>query len=764
MDRARKGLLKQILLEKKQRYNEDTLELLDHACKEMTNRHDIAEFVKDVKNAAVVFNDEKYLSPEKFNQILGNLSDLEITMLSEAVQQFNCYKNSTIEREDGSGEKIVVGEGIYDYIREVAGKVFTPKELSTCVIPYEKVNQFFHLSELYVGLATKYLESPRLAPNGKVHRPADKIVSRLSGTYGLLDQFTTGSAVENSFDVIETLQDARILGDNVGSDLLRSIHNEDIVEGNAFTKVETEKLLNKNLSILLTSDANKIKVAQSVLLCLSGVLRSMAQGDEEFVQLVDENINLKKLALKSASFLGASSDSLLETFELLIGRIVKDSVSADTASSKKYKANERYADMRISTNELSVYHLVTQTPFILSELNSNKMFTIGKYFDEVIDNVFTDEKGNKLLSTSQNFKRSDFDVNTFLTGNNIATMMYLASNVKTPESEAGKARQAENIKFLSSIMDGKNVFKIMKNNMSIINMDSNMLKLDIEELFNRYGQDNDLLSNKINEYLQVRHSLNPTSTRKMRTEHSDNIDMTGVSTSINDIDNPYSNFHIKLGHWLTKKPTISQVIAGLDFDGCIEMLNGYLDRLDEYTMLGGEDDNMVALDNNVSAIRLAIINSKKVIARAEEIINGCENVELVDNQRTQLNKIRNAFSILAVKCKGMLGGDPYNNSYMDFVRGKRVHKQVNPKEIEGTLSYFLEKARAEAEKIRHIGDKESVMRTLDNIDGNQYDMHNENFAANKDRIDRYDYAMYFADNYANLRVAADEIEDRIIGE
>jgi len=740
MDRARKGLLKQILLEKKQRYNEDTLELLDYACKEMTNRHDIAEFVKEVKRASVVFNDEKYLSPEKFNQILGNLSDLEITMLGEAVQQFNCYKNSTIEREDGSGEKVVVGEGIYDYIREVAGKVFTPKELSTCVIPYEKINQFFHLSELYWGLATEYLESPRLAPNGKVHRPADKIVSRLSGTYGLLEQFTTGSAVESAFSVIDALQDRSILGSNV------------------FSKAETEKLLNKNLSILTTSDPSRIEVANDVIRALQGGLKVMSQGDEEFENLVQDNCTLKKLALKSASFLSSNSDSLLETFELLIGRRIKDAVSYETACSKKYIANEKYADMYINTNELNVYHLVTQTPFILSELNSNKMFTIGKYFDEVIDNVFTDEKGNKLLSTSQNFKRSDFDVNTFLTGNNIATMMYLASNVKTPESEAGKARQAENIKFLSSIMDGKNVFKIMQNNMSIINMDSNMLKLDIEELFNRYGQDNDLLSNKINEYLQVRHSLNPTSTRKMRTEHSDNIDMTGVSTSINDIDNPYSDFHIKLGHWLTKKPTISQVIAGLDFDGCIEMLNGYLDRLDEYV---NPDEN------NVSSIRLAIMNSKKVLDRADSLIAENVDADVASSQRIELDKIRNAFKMLNVKLKEQINSYDYDVPYMDYVRGKKVHTQVNPQEKEGTLAYFINKAKAEAEKIVDNNYRRVAINNLSELEyhrGAEWEIANENRRANSDRMDRYNYAVTSLEPYANLRVAIDNIEDKILGD
>ena len=567
---------------------------------------------------------------------------------------------------------------------------------------------------------------------GKQHRPADSILLKMTNSH----YFDIDKKKEDKIErIIDTLIDENVMGYN------------------AFSPEELEKLLNKTISILTESSARKIKDADYIIHDYAEYLNMNA--DEEFQRLVDDNITLKALALKSGSFLTTTTERQRENYRLLTG-----STLSQVDSTVKFASvvdDVRYRNVKLNINPHQLYHILTQNTAVLSHLSSSKVLSMSKDFDKVISRVFEGRK------PSRRFKKEDFDVESFLTGNNIIALLQLSKDDK-PQNEKYReslfTRMVANINTLSEIMGSKSVFKIMQNNIAILNMDNELLRSQLAKLREECGQDIELLTEKVNEFVNAEIPLFPSKNvytckpRNMQTTNGPTI-----NTNLEDVKDDFSAFEISLdmGKYTIEK--LSTKLSKATVGECFELLYREIDFIE------GELQNQVH-DDSESVIRLAVARSKQIIKKAEELIEVAEeeNVFVADSMRRTLNKIKTEMFANIVKfCKVKKREIADVQSITDFVRNKRVHNDA--KHTPGTIAYFVDKTKESAKILDDEGARLDAYEMADCYRLLHRQRHaEEQKSANAERMERYNNAVNNIGNYSLYATTEHAIESMVLGD
>ena len=321
-------------------------------------------------------------------------------------------------------------------------------------------------------------------------------------------------------------------------------------------------------------------------------------------------------------------------------------------------------------------------------------------------------------------------------------------------------RMVANINTLSEMMGSKSVFKIMQNNISILNMDNELLRSQLAKLREECGQDIELLTDKVNEFVNTEVPLFPS--KNVYTCKPRNMQITKaptINTSLEDVKDDFSAFEISLdmGKYTIEK--LSTKLSKATVRECFELL------YKEIAFIEGELQNQVH-DDSESVIRLAVARSKQIIKKAEELIEEAEeeNVFVADSMRRTLNKIKTEMFANIVKfCKAKKREIADSQSITDFVRNKRVHNDA--KHTPGTIAYFVDKAK---ESAKIIDDEESRLDAYDWADYyrlRHQELHaEEQKSANAERMERYNNAVNKIGNYSLYATTEHAIESMVLGD
>ena len=684
--------------------------------------------IRKAKMATVLVADD--LEKIVASDVVKTIKEIDMQTIETLSEMYVKFLPSNTRAIDNiGGKRIFAKDGIAKFMNSIAENVLEKRNDEILGYTEESLEKLRDVAYVYSFIA-KYLPEPEYDEKaGKVHRPADAIVSKIAKTK-LLNNLDP----QNVYDIVEHLTSPLYMG------------------ADTFSPEELEKLLKQTTSILTESDIYKIDSANAIIDKYHDILY-LGADSEEFRRLVDDNISLKSLALKAGSFIKNTEETNEEILQMLTGKSLGtlksgavDYINAEEES--RYK----FASIDISSSQL--YHILTQVTSTLSSISPNRVLTMLRDFDSVVDKLFDGQQQTK------RFKREDFYVEDYLTGNNIVALLQLTKD-NTPanakEREKQLSKYVENIRILNTIMPTSAIFEIMRNNMSILSLDSEYLKAELSAIVEECGNDRSILKDKINEFVNIRFPLKSKKENPVGKKGEGVLTSirSGVSSSIEDVKDDYSQFEIDIDGGVHKVKTFTDELSGMSIYECLNVLKGYVDRIHRAVISNPQNES-------AESMRLVVGRCKKVMARMNVLIEEMQESEpdKARGFRGILREIKTGiFTKILDKCKQKMSimGDMYNQ----FERGKDVHVSANAEE--GTLANFVYNSKVNARNINSADTKQQVYNYLSRLErDNKETIVNENRGLNKDRIENYTNSMNSLESYSICAVTASAIEKDIM--
>ena len=666
--------------------------------------------------------------------------DLEKVVVNNVVETITQIDKETIENlasiysaflpRNGRAIDIVNGkkryerDGVSKFINGVASEILEKRNGEIVEYTEESLTKLRDVAYVY-GVVSKYLPEPIYDEKlGKVVRPADAIISKIAKT-----KIKDSLEPEKVNMVLGELYSMLSLGDD------------------AFSPEELEKLLKQTTTILTESDICKIQGAKDIIAKYHDKLFYGAES-EEFMDLVDQNISLKPLALKAGSFLKNTEETNEEIYDLLTGKTLGKlkSGSVDYSSPEE---ESRYSSAKIEMLPSQLYHILTQVTSTLSSISGNKVVSMLRDFDELVDRFFDGQQ------QTRRSKREDFVVDEYLTGNNIVALLQL-SNDSAKDRDGQLDKVVENMRSLNAIMSTSAIFEIMRNNMSILVLDNAFLRAELASMVEECAGDRELLNKVVNEFVNTRYPLRSTNPNPLgkKGEIQPVTRSNGVSTAIKDVNDDYSQFEIDIDGGIHKVKTFTDEINSMDIFACLQVLRSYIDKI-----------NLAVNDHktsNVDDMRLTVVKCKKIMSRVDTLIGAMEESEPARAKafKDMMGEIKTTiFAGIVDKCKDKM--NTLGEEYRDFFRGKGYH--IDPPE--STIASFIATSKKNAKKVQGSDKKSVVYDYLSKFEQEKKDVvAGEYREANGERLDRYNSSMLSLDEYSLYSVTANSIQEHIMGE
>ncbi|MBQ7453009.1 MAG: hypothetical protein IJS68_01935 [Clostridia bacterium] len=441
---------------------------------------DARELLKSAKRATILLNE--------------SIGKVRISHINETLHK---YKGDTIERLSGIfgdffdgylntkygsytiGErKLKTTTRLTEFMTEIIKKVeiiFDKSNKSIERFTDEKLDYLTRFAMLYRTLAQE-LPTPR--PNmetKEMERPADTLVAKL---------------VENKF--FEDL-DFRL-----AKDIVKALRSSELLGEDALTKEELDKLLNKTQSVLIASSDEKIQVCRDVVVEYHDYLMNLVQDDNKFKDMVNKNVTFKNLISKAGILLNVPVETQKATAMLVKGATIGDFISKfpEFKVGKDEYEMRRIKDFKLNLTPYDLYEMLTsQTSETFQHITPRGIVAIADNYSKIIDEVFKDAPQTARMN------RADFPQGEFLNNKNLLFMLRQSSaNVKM---SSRVKNIASNIRSLAMVMDGKQIFKIMQNNMAILYEDNAVLSGLIKDAIKAADGNNAVLSTRINEIVNT---------------------------------------------------------------------------------------------------------------------------------------------------------------------------------------------------------------------------------------------------------------------
>ena len=648
---------------------------------------------------------------------------VEARILGEKYDRFYDVYRQEMDSVYGEGDH---KEEFESFLRTICAKTLGATPKRPFVYNSQTSKTLFNLYSVYDSLV-KYMPAVENDKTGKVYRPASEILYKVAGNKFFSDDKVANSEID---DILSLLTDEDAIG-----------------HFNTFDSNELAVLIKKASTILFESSRYKINFADEVIHSYASYLRFNA--DDEFSRLVDDNIVLKTLALKSGSFLSLAPERMTENYQLLTGRSLDKldkGVRYDNAVEQVM-----FGGVKLNVNPHQLYHILTQNTSILSSLSSAKVLSMARDFEEIISRVFADRRD------SLRFKREDFRIEQYLTGNNIVDLLLLSKEdgIKTDEyRESMFSKFATNIETLSTIMGSKAVFKIMQNNISILNMDCDLLRDTLESMRNECGQDFDLLTEKVNEFVNTKMPL--VSKKTVFTpfpKGREKGNAVSVNTKMEDVKDDFSEFEISLDMGKWKFESFSEGIKRLSIGELFELLGDCSNKIKE----GVEGRQLITEDT----VRITVSKCKSIIARIQTLISQAEsnNSFVAESWAYSLRSLKTTlFSDIIKYCKGRMAEISSEFGADAYARGRDAG-HVDTREQAGSVAQYISMMKNSAKSIdseeaRSVAEEgiQTYANATSEINAAEHRM------ANKERIDGYNTAMGVSGDYSLYATTVNALE------
>lgn len=446
-------------------------------------RQEAKDFLARSRNASILMGGDFFSNPIQAVTDVLKATDADERVIAQLDNVFLSYYKAYQDKSvDVKGFRIPANRDISYFVRKVTERVeSTMDETNNLGVRFyrEKVEKLVDVAYLYNSLLKHLPDAEYSAVERRVVRFADEILlNRVLDT-----EFFKTMDVKNAAQIVRTLA------------------SEDVLGVDAFSKEEMRSLLDKTASILNTSSVEKVEGCYKVLSRFKKYLLSAACDDEEFKKAINDNINIKKVALKAGIVLVTTPDVLNFNYELLTGESLSKMYQkhGDELFGNHGFGEDRHMEvavsgkMKINLTPYELYTVLVNSPsLMLNSLTPLRLNKFGQFYKQAIDAAMSEGE------TAQ-FKASNFPMDKFLNFNNIGDIASLSLNALNDNAVENFAK---NMKTLNRALTGAQVFNVMQKNINLFFEDNSRIASRMDTILSTARtkeQQEDMLNILLNE-------------------------------------------------------------------------------------------------------------------------------------------------------------------------------------------------------------------------------------------------------------------------
>lgn len=683
------------------------------------NKEEVRNIIRESKNAAILLTPiNEYICSEHLKTTLESINHEIIKCLSQIYTEFFDIfsKNKKIIAKDSNGNFVYESKDFSIILKDIFSNILHDKDNQLIEINEETISNMNSLLFIYNTLKPYLPESIYDASTNTVIRYADQIIKKISTTNFL--QHINSDNETSIEEVCQTLSSRTLLGED------------------KLSKEDFKMLITKCSSVLYSSSKDKILALRDNINKYKDYLLEHTNNDEQFKEMIENNINFKTILAKSGVILAATPETQNANFYLLTGNSLKHTIDMTGYSINAITIEDyiKYGRMKVSIESEDLYNMLIKSPsIILSAFTPTRLFSIGKEFDEIFSKLFEENEINN--PSRLNIKQ--FPIEQLVTGKNLKDLIEITpdKNKLDTNRDSRKNIIIQNIITLNRIMDGSQIFKIMQNNIKIFTLNPELLKIDIENLIQKNLDTPDNFNADVNEYVnqlikdqttkQTRRETNSTASASSKTA------VTGL-----DIDN---TFEVKTDYF--KSPT-EDLINKLDAE--------FLKLYSNFKYIETAIENM-----DLSTIRVKRSNLLKNISTIKELITylGIIDKKLAKSYFQQLILCKNNCNEMIASCDKLLTENKKKNPIIQ--NGKAYHKAPG----EGTLYDFIQRTKQFTTSIQDEESRSSAFNNLLEFEKSKKEtIIQEHKNANIDRTNANQQLLESLPDYAAYSVAILELK------
>lgn len=672
--------------------NDEVIDQLAESFKQSgLDENAIERLVRYAKNASIILSKPgNYVSADNLKEVLDRVNIGLIESLSDVYSRFYNALDEQPIAQDLEGNDVYESKGFSRSIRDIVSNIIPKYDKDIIVVNEKTIADMNMLAFIYSELKKYLPKSVYFADTNSVFRYTDEIVEKISSTKFLSHMNDEGQKAIR--EVCETLTSSGLLGND------------------SLTPENLNSLLNKTSSILYSSNKEKILALQENIAKYKDYLLGFVGSDKKFIDMINRNIDFKKVIDKSGIVLGTAPETQKANMLLYTGSNLDQAVqnSGVLMADKSKDGLAKFGAMKVSIEPEDLYNmLVTSPSIILSSFTPSKLYDIGNEFDQILTSMFEDNE----IDNPSRLNMGQFPLEELVTGKNLKDLMYIVPDRHKFDPNQKHRRDVfiENILTLNTIMDGTQIFKIIQNNVRVLTKDPVILKTDIDNLIKANMSDPSEFDKQVNKY--VNQLINQGSSGPVGGFGS--ITHTGASKKSESIKVD-DTFVIKTDYFDAKVDQIDDQVD-LDGDDLVKKINDCFQRIYEKFKSINDYFNYVekSFANNQkphSGFQVSIVRSHIVsnINQISKLILQLEKVDpkLARGFMQQLNLLKINCNNVSERCEQKM--NEFNRNHPKLEYGKEYQKNVGNE----SLYQYIQRTKKGAKNIQNEEYRNSAM---DNI-------------------------------------------------
>ncbi len=607
-------------------------------------RQEAKDFLARSRNASILMGGDFFSNPIQTITDVLKATDADENVIAQLDDVFLSYYRAYQDKVvDADGFKVPATRDISRFVKNVTERIeSTMDETNNLGVRFyrEKVDKIVDVAYLYNSLLTHLPEAEYSATEKRVVRFADEILlNRVLDT-----EFFKTMDVKNASKIVSTLASVEVLG------------------ADAFGKEDMRALLDKTASILNSSSAEKVAECHKVLNRFKNYLLGAARDDEEFKKAINDNVNMKKVVLKSGTVLATAPDVLNYNYELLTGESLSKMYLkyGDELFGNHGAGEDRHMEvaasgkMRINLTPYELYTVLVNSPsLMLNSLTPMRLNKVGQFYKQAIDAAMADGE-------TARFKASNFPMEKLLNFNNIGDITALSLSMLNDKAAENFAK---NMKTLNRALTGAQVFDVMQKNINLFFEDNARIASRMDTILGTARtkeQQEDMLNILLNESFMQKGRKDATSKSKGQSRRDD---VKGDS-----------RFAERSFVELSIEEPFSKAIKTASADKCHKYLTQLVDEIKDKLNTAVKTE---AVDEKAEKeLRSSIVGSGLVLARLKDILTHEEAEADAAAKLSQYIEAREEqFGAFSQTCTSVCEMISQNVPFVK--RGKGEHKTAN---------------------------------------------------------------------------------------
>ena len=454
------------------------------------------------KYAIITRKDKRFIGPAQLKELIIKMCETQDTrtyeqfdMIDKQLKQY--YRDNDLEYPKGF-DRII--KALYDKIQSI-----TYQENSEMVsFSDEMYNFIYSFACLYSSLA-KYIQSEN---NEKI-----KITYRNGEEefLSMLDYLITKRIL--SLKSVERLTVKDVL--ELDGFLQELTAGEGVNKNELFSSKDVFSLFNKTASIIGHVSRDKLREMRSILKEYIAHISKLSEEDKLVDTSKIDAFTTKDMFLTGGSILIRKPVSIQDTVNFLTGAPVREIIN----SKKRYSENSNidsllhnFPNLRLTgMDSAKHFNIIDNNTAIFTTLNLDNLNRVATTYTEILystfnlgpDNVPISEKITKL-------RENGFDIDYLITGDNIVGMFTSEAIADiSNKATAHYKNVTNNLRILGSLLDLRDVQKIISYNYNLITIDSAELLENVKRVIAKSGSREKLAEN-LEELLNMRVPYNYT--------------------------------------------------------------------------------------------------------------------------------------------------------------------------------------------------------------------------------------------------------------